>query len=57
MLRFCAGAGAVFIVSLPAPMASQPHPGATVRKQLIAHRGASGYAPEHTLAAYRGGRW
>ena len=22
-------------------------------KQLIAHRGASGYAPEHTLAAYR----
>ena len=24
-----------------------------VRKQLIAHRGASAYAPEHTLAAYR----
>ena len=23
------------------------------RKQLIAHRGASGYAPEHTAAAYR----
>jgi glycerophosphoryl diester phosphodiesterase len=23
------------------------------RKQLIAHRGASGYAPEHTLAAYQ----
>jgi glycerophosphoryl diester phosphodiesterase len=23
------------------------------RKQLIAHRGASGYAPEHTLASYR----
>jgi glycerophosphoryl diester phosphodiesterase len=23
------------------------------KKQLIAHRGASGYAPEHTLAAYR----
>src|SRR5436189_6208031 len=22
-------------------------------KQLIAHRGASGYAPEHTLASYR----
>lgn len=33
-------------------MASQPHPGAA-RKQLIAHRGASGYAPEHTLAAYQ----
>jgi glycerophosphoryl diester phosphodiesterase len=26
---------------------------AQVRKQLIAHRGASGYAPEHTAAAYR----
>ena len=25
---------------------------AQTRKQLIAHRGASGYAPEHTLAAY-----
>ena len=24
-----------------------------VRKQLVAHRGASAYAPEHTLAAYR----
>lgn len=23
------------------------------RKQLVAHRGASGYAPEHTLASYR----
>jgi glycerophosphoryl diester phosphodiesterase len=27
--------------------------GATVRKQVIAHRGASAYAPEHTLASYR----
>jgi glycerophosphoryl diester phosphodiesterase len=27
--------------------------GADVPKQLIAHRGASGYAPEHTPAAYR----
>ena len=26
---------------------------AQTRKQLIAHRGASGYAPEHTAAAYR----
>jgi glycerophosphoryl diester phosphodiesterase len=26
---------------------------AQVRKQAIAHRGASGYAPEHTAAAYR----
>jgi len=27
--------------------------GADAPKQLIAHRGASGYAPEHTMAAYR----
>ena len=27
--------------------------GADAPKQLIAHRGASGYAPEHTAAAYR----
>ena len=30
-----------------------PQLGAQHAKQLIAHRGASGYAPEHTLAAYR----
>jgi glycerophosphoryl diester phosphodiesterase len=30
---------------------STPH--ATMRKQLVAHRGASAYAPEHTLASYR----
>ena len=30
-----------------------PHASAQARKQLIAHRGASGYAPEHTEAAYR----
>ncbi len=29
------------------------HLEAQPRKQAIAHRGASGYAPEHTLAAYR----
>jgi glycerophosphoryl diester phosphodiesterase len=27
--------------------------GQSLKKQLIAHRGASGYAPEHTLASYR----
>ena len=27
--------------------------GAASRKQVVAHRGASAYAPEHTLAAYR----
>jgi glycerophosphoryl diester phosphodiesterase len=28
-------------------------PGAQSRKAAVAHRGASAYAPEHTLAAYR----
>ena len=28
-------------------------PGAAARKQLVAHRGASAHAPEHTLEAYR----
>jgi glycerophosphoryl diester phosphodiesterase len=28
-------------------------PESVARKQLVAHRGASAYAPEHTLAAYR----
>jgi glycerophosphoryl diester phosphodiesterase len=34
-------------LALPAQPRSQPP------KQLVAHRGASAYAPEHTLAAYR----
>ncbi len=46
-----------FASALPAALlasacAQQPPP-AHIRKQLIAHRGASGYAPEHTLAAYQ----
>src|SRR5207253_10793040 len=32
-------------------MADTPH--TQTAKQAIAHRGASGYAPEHTVAAYR----
>ena len=28
-------------------------PGAATRKQVVAHRGASAYAPEHTLTSYR----
>jgi glycerophosphoryl diester phosphodiesterase len=34
---------------LPTASPRQPEP----RKQLVAHRGASAYAPEHTLHAYR----
>ena len=38
--------------SLPAS-ASVPSPDAAAGAFLVAHRGASAYAPEHTLAAYR----
>src|SRR5918992_375823 len=31
----------------------RPQPVAAAQKQLVAHRGASAYAPEHTLEAYR----
>jgi glycerophosphoryl diester phosphodiesterase len=44
-------AGAVSVFLLIAAEAASP--GAPGRKQVIAHRGASGAAPEHTLAAYR----
>jgi len=36
---------ALVVAALPAPRAEGP-------KQLIAHRGASAYAPEHTVASY-----
>ena len=32
---------------------SAPHTGTAGAKKLVAHRGASAYAPEHTLASYR----
>ena len=43
-----------FAVLVPAlvTLTAALEPGAQTAKQLIAHRGASGYAPEHTLAAY-----
>lgn len=34
------------------PLAQKGKPHADARPLIIAHRGASGYAPEHTLAAY-----
>jgi glycerophosphoryl diester phosphodiesterase len=37
----------VLLMLMPAPQGPSP------RKQVVAHRGASAYAPEHTLAAYR----
>jgi glycerophosphoryl diester phosphodiesterase len=38
------------VLALAAPIAAQKE---AARKVLVAHRGASGYAPEHTIAAYR----
>jgi glycerophosphoryl diester phosphodiesterase len=40
----------VLVASVVAVALSQTLPG--TKKQLIAHRGASAYAPEHTIAAY-----
>lgn len=40
---------ATFLFAVIAVGARQPAP----RKQLVAHRGASAYAPEHTIAAYQ----
>ena len=45
---------AVLLTTLIACLFSPVLPGlAQGKKQLVAHRGASGYAPEHTLEAYR----
>jgi glycerophosphoryl diester phosphodiesterase len=41
------------IVFMAEPYAAQRGPLAPGPKQLIAHRGASGYAPEHTFASYQ----
>jgi glycerophosphoryl diester phosphodiesterase len=45
---FCFGLAVVALVCASVVMSGQ-----STRKALIAHRGASAYAPEHTLAAYR----
>jgi glycerophosphoryl diester phosphodiesterase len=46
---FFVGSTLVFAAVLAVGLAAQP----AASKQLIAHRGASGYAPEHTAAAYK----
>jgi len=43
----------VFVVALAAAAGGLAVRAADMPKQLIAHRGASGYAPEHTRAAYQ----
>jgi len=41
------------LIAVSCVMLSHAHPGAATAKKLVAHRGASAYAPEHTLASYR----
>lgn len=41
------------LVSALVAVAVASVPDAAARKQVVAHRGASAYAPEHTLASYR----
>ena len=50
MTTYATGAAAVFLC-LCATV--QPGSSNNARKILVAHRGASAYAPEHTLAAYK----
>jgi glycerophosphoryl diester phosphodiesterase len=40
-------------IALSVFLMSAPHTGMAAAKKLVAHRGASAYAPEHTLASYR----
>jgi len=41
------------MIALAVALMSAPHTGMATAKKLVAHRGASAYAPEHTLASYR----
>lgn len=50
MRMFLTTAVAAGLAAIPLAQQAPMKPAA---KQLIAHRGASGYAPEHTMAAYR----
>src|SRR5215475_91919 len=47
LFRFTTATVLLCAILMHEPVATQP------AKQLIAHRGASGSAPEHTIAAYR----
>ena len=50
---FCISALAIVWFAVVVPAAGQRAPITPGARQLIAHRGASGYAPEHTFAAYQ----
>ncbi len=41
------------LITISCVVMSAPHAGTATGKTLVAHRGASAYAPEHTLASYR----
>lgn len=41
------------LIALSLLVMSAPHAGTAAVKKLVAHRGASAYAPEHTIASYR----
>lgn len=45
--------GLAAVAALAAAVAAATGPGPPARKVLVAHRGASAYAPEHTMVAYR----
>lgn len=53
--RFAFVVAALFLAILPGLVHVSPANAMTIAKRLllIAHRGASGYAPEHTIAAYK----
>jgi glycerophosphoryl diester phosphodiesterase len=48
MRRLCSS-----LIAVSCLMIAGSHSGAAAAKKLVAHRGASAYAPEHTLASYR----
>jgi glycerophosphoryl diester phosphodiesterase len=41
------------LIAISCFMLADSHTGAATAKKLVAHRGASAYAPEHTLTSYR----
>ena len=47
----CMGVAAPLLLVLLLPLAPGSHWSAGAQTTVIAHRGASGYAPEHTLLA------
>ena len=51
LASFCAALVAA-VLALPSSAVQARPPGAAAKPTVVGHRGASGYLPEHTLAAY-----